>query len=64
MNSYRVYRKKAAESSFSAIGGPVTPTFTDTDPLTSRTEYYITALGPLMESAPSGPVEVDPQPAM
>ncbi|MBF0505827.1 MAG: hypothetical protein HQL09_03230 [Nitrospirae bacterium] len=63
VKSYRVYRKKAGESSFRAIGEAITPTFRDADPLTSRTEYYVTAVGPLRESAPLEPVEVNPLPA-
>ncbi len=58
---YRVYRKRAGESVFSFIGEVVTPTFRDNDPLTSKTEYYITALGPSRESGPLEPVEVSPE---
>ncbi|MGO9015404.1 MAG: hypothetical protein ACLQF0_10530 [Dissulfurispiraceae bacterium] len=57
---YRVYRKRASESSFSIIGEAVTPTFKDNDPVTSKTLYYITALGPSRESAAQEPIEVSP----
>ncbi len=57
---YRVYRKRAGESSFSVIGEAVTPTFKDNDALTSKTFYCITALGPSVESALPEPLEVNP----
>lgn len=60
VKQYRVYRKRAMESSFSIIGEAVTPTFKDNDPVTSKTLYYITALGPSMESAVPEPMEVSP----
>ncbi len=60
VKQYRVYRKSAMESSYSIIGEAVTPTFKDNEPVASKTLYYITALGPSRESAPSGPLEVSP----
>ncbi len=60
VKQYRVYRKRAVESSYTIIGEAVTPTFLDVDPMTSKTLYYITALGPSRESAASEPIEVSP----
>ena len=60
VKQYRVYRKRTAENSYSIIGEAVTPTFKDNEPVTSKTLYYITALGPSMESAAQEPIEVSP----
>lgn len=57
---YHVYRKKAVESGFRLIGEAVTPAFKDNDPLTSKTTYYITAIGPSSESGTSELLEVNP----
>ncbi|MGD0282324.1 MAG: hypothetical protein ABSB95_08190 [Dissulfurispiraceae bacterium] len=59
---YHIYRKRAAESSFSFIGETVAPTFKDNVALISRTAYRITALGSSGESAPSEPADVYPPP--
>ena len=60
VKQYRVYRKRAMESSYSIIGEAVTPTYKDNDPVTSKTLYYITALGLSRESAAPEPIEVSP----
>jgi hypothetical protein len=60
VKQYRIYRKHALESSYTIIGEAVTPTFKDNDSVTSKTLYYITALGPYRESAASEPLEVSP----
>jgi fibronectin type 3 domain-containing protein len=60
VKQYRVYRKRAGESSYSIIGEAVTPTFKDNESVTSKTLYYITALGPSRESAGPEPIEVSP----
>jgi hypothetical protein len=60
VKQYRIYRKHAMESSYTIIGEAVTPTFKDNEPMTSKTLYYIIALGPSRESAASEPLEVSP----
>ncbi len=60
VKQYRVYRKRAMEGGYSIIGEAVTPTFKDDETVTSKTLYYITALGPSMESAAMEPIEVSP----
>ncbi len=60
VKQYRVYRKRAGESIYSIIGEAVTPTFKDNESVTSKTLYYITALGPSRESAALEPIEVSP----
>ncbi|MBZ0157239.1 MAG: hypothetical protein K8I29_13640 [Alphaproteobacteria bacterium] len=57
---YRIYRKRGQEKDFSAFGDSLAPAFTDDDPLTEKTLYYVTARGPVRESAPSEVVEVPP----
>ena len=57
---YRIYRKRTGESRYSLIGEAVTPTFKDIEPVTSKTLYCITALGPSGESAALEPLEVSP----
>ncbi len=60
VKQYRIYRKRAVESSYTIIGEAVTPTFKDNDSVTSKTLYYITAVGPSRESAAPEPIEVSP----
>jgi len=60
VKQYRIYRKRAMESSYGIIGVAVTPTFKDNESLTSGTQYYIIAVGPSRESMPSEPIEVGP----
>src|SRR5208283_866100 len=60
VTQYRVYRRRAMESSYNIIGEAVTPTFKDNEPVASDTFYYITALGPSRESVVMEPVEVSP----
>ncbi len=62
VKGYRIYRKKAAETEFRLIGESITPAFTDNEPLSSKTFYYITALGPKRESVLSDIAEVHPLP--
>jgi hypothetical protein len=60
VKGYRIYRKADYYGEFKLIGESTTPAFTDTEPLVSKTYYYITALGPKKESIPSEVVEVYP----
>jgi hypothetical protein len=60
---YRVYRKRGPEGGYSVLGEAFAPVFRDMDPLMSRTLYYITAVGPARESAPSELLKVDRQPS-
>lgn len=60
IKGYRVYKKKAGESDFRTIGDAAVPTYKDNEPLTEKTFYYITALGPAKESSAAKMVEVDP----
>ncbi|TAN42994.1 MAG: fibronectin type III domain-containing protein [Nitrospirae bacterium] len=60
VKGYRIYRKRSGEDSFLLIGDSVAPAFNDREPLTRKTFYYVTALGPVKESAPSNSVEADP----
>lgn len=60
VKGYRIYRKRASEAEFKPIGESVSPAFTDNEPLSSKTIYYVTALGPRKEGIPSDSVEVHP----
>lgn len=60
VKGYRIYRKRSSEAEFKQIGEAVAPAFTDNEPLTSRTTYYITSVGPVKESIPSDTAEVHP----
>ncbi len=60
VKGYKVYRKRASEKAFRNIGESGTPAFTDNEPLTSKTFYYVTAVGPRQESAPSEIIGINP----
>ncbi|HEX8949387.1 MAG TPA: fibronectin type III domain-containing protein [Dissulfurispiraceae bacterium] len=60
VRGYRIYRKRAGETEFRIIGESLTPAFTDPEPLTSETFYYVTAVGPQKESRPSEFIKVQP----
>ncbi len=60
VKGYKIYRKKSPDREFRNIGESGTPAFTDNEPLTTKTYYYVTAVGPRQESAPSEPIEVNP----
>ncbi|HSB51158.1 MAG TPA: hypothetical protein VLD40_00735, partial [Dissulfurispiraceae bacterium] len=60
ITGYRVYRKRAAEPAFVAIGDTTVPAFRDNEPLSVSTRYYVTARGSVKESLPSSAVEAIP----
>lgn len=60
VSGYRIYRKRESEAEFRFIGESILPAFTDNEPLSSKTIYYITAMGPKKESIPSETIEVYP----
>ncbi|MCE5312821.1 MAG: fibronectin type III domain-containing protein [Nitrospiraceae bacterium] len=60
LSGYRIYRKRAGESSFSAIGDSVVPAFSDAEAASVKTLYCITALGRGSESPASEPIEINP----
>ena len=59
IKGYRVYRKKGQGQFIHAADVPI-PLFVDEEPINVLTSYYITALGPVKESSPSGTVSVNP----
>ena len=59
VKGYHVYRKRATESNFRFIAETVTPAFKNNNPLTPRTSYYVTAIGPSREGGASEPLEVN-----
>jgi hypothetical protein len=56
---YKVYRKRGS-GEFEAIAALGVPVFLDEEPVSEETSYYITAVGPVMESLPSATVIVIP----
>lgn len=59
IKGYRVYRKRLPEEKFNLIGETITPVFTDSEIVNSKTTYYyITAIGPELESQPSAVIAV------
>jgi fibronectin type 3 domain-containing protein len=60
INGYRVYRKRASENAFKMIGEATTPAFADNESLSSKTFYYVSAMGPQQESGLSETIEVEP----
>jgi hypothetical protein len=62
ISGYRIYRKRASEHEFKLIGESILPAFTDNEPLSVQTVYYVTAVGPKKESMPSEAVKVHPLP--
>jgi hypothetical protein len=59
IKGYKVYRAMASGEHVPVAMVPV-PLFVDDDPVSVRTYYYVTALGPVEESAPSEVVRVNP----
>ena len=59
IKGYRVYRKKG-QGQFMPVADVLIPLFVDEEPINVLTSYYITALGPVKESSPSGTVSVNP----
>ena len=59
IKGYRIYRKKGQGQFRPAEDVPI-PLFVDEEPINVPTSYYITALGPVKESSPSGIVSVNP----
>jgi|SRR5208283_1715799 len=60
VSGYKVYRRRGLESGFDPIGEAATPVFRDKNPVMIKTFYFITAIGPKQQSAPSAFVEVNP----
>lgn len=60
VQGYRVYRKRATEQDFSALGDAVIPGFRDDEALSVRTHYLVTARGPVKESRGSSSIEAVP----
>ncbi len=60
IQGYRIYRKRASEHEFHAVGKAPVPAFKDEEGLGEPTSYYVTAMGPKAESSPSAFVEVHP----
>ena len=60
VKGYRVYRKKLSDRGFVLAGETVTPAFADPGPVAAKTYYYITAVGPKEEGAPSETLEIPP----
>jgi hypothetical protein len=59
VTGYKVYRKRGS-GEFEAIAAVGVPVFLDEDRVSEETSYYITAVGPVMESLPSATVKVIP----
>jgi hypothetical protein len=59
IKGYKVYRAMASGEHVPVATVPV-PLFVDDDPVSVRTYNYVTALGPVQESAPSEVVRVNP----
>lgn len=57
VRGYKVYRK-GASGSFELLGEVNVPIYLDEDPVSGKTVYYVTAVGPLKESRPSSEVGV------
>jgi hypothetical protein len=60
IKKYRIYKKANDAQAFSLAGESATPAFTDKVPLKTKTLYYITAVGPLVEGIASEAIEVNP----
>lgn len=60
VSKYRIYKRVHNAQAFILIGESVTPAFTDNALLKAKALYYITAVGPLVESASSEIIEVNP----
>jgi hypothetical protein len=60
VKGYRIYRKKALEDVFTVAGESHTPVFRDSEGLTHKVSYYVTARGPQREGGPSGVIDVSP----
>lgn len=60
VKGYRVYRKKISEEKFVLIGDTTVPVIVDPEPLTSKTYFYVTAMGPVAESSPSEVIQITP----
>jgi hypothetical protein len=59
IRGYRIYRIELG-GRFVPVADVVVPMFLDEGPAAVRTSYYVTALGPVKESSPSGSVSVGP----
>jgi len=59
VKGYRVYRRSAS-GAYMPVGVVNVPLFVDESPVTAPTAYYVTAMGPIKESAASETISVNP----